>query len=472
MWVLPTYGRPGRCQETLDSIAVGQPTEGVVIVDGDPDPAYQALRLPAGWNLFSLSSNLGVCGVLNWLTRQRPHEPWYGFISDDSIVRTPDWSAPLVRAAGPAGFASSADGWQGERRMHGAVVFGGELLRTIGWWAPPGLRHSFVDDAWEALAKGLGNWTRVPSVMVEHRHAWNGKAERDATYDRAYASIGEDERAWHALGPEIEAAIARAAPLVERHATPQRERMARARTRSVFIAMPIARMPTTQCMNALCMTVVRLAQLGIRAHIEEARGQSNIARARNELAAKFLASDYTDCLFIDDDMGWTPNDVIRLLASPQPLVAGVGAKKRLLPDGDSNKWCCRFLPGDIAQDPMGNIEVEAVGAAFMKISREVFEALISAHPDWKRNGWQDMARDVRAKYFRFFRFDDDHPGEPGEDFDFCWSWRALGGSVWIDPTIRLVHVGEMEFGGDITALFEAEAAAALEQTDEVVAAAA
>ena len=33
-WFLPTYKRPQRCQEALDSIAKGGPSKGVVVVDG------------------------------------------------------------------------------------------------------------------------------------------------------------------------------------------------------------------------------------------------------------------------------------------------------------------------------------------------------------------------------------------------------------------------------------------------------
>src|SRR5579863_2536027 len=167
MWVLPTFGRPGRCQETLDSIGAAFPTKGLVVVDGDPDPAYRTLRTPAGWSIALRPENQGVCAVLNCVLAAYPYEPWYGFISDDSIVATADWSAPLIEAAGRHGFANSADGFRAHLRMHGAVVFGGDLLRAIGWWAPPGLVHCYVDDAWERLGRALGNWRRVPSVLVE-----------------------------------------------------------------------------------------------------------------------------------------------------------------------------------------------------------------------------------------------------------------------------------------------------------------
>jgi hypothetical protein len=226
MWVLPTFGRPARCQEALCSItSAGVSSPGLVVIDGDPDPAYANLRLPPDWRAICLPANLGVCGVFNHVLRAWSDEPWYGFISDDSIVRTMAFDRPLIAAAGRAGFANSADGWQAHQRMHGAIVFGGDLLRALGWWAPPGLIHCFVDDAWEHIGRALGNWVHLPQVMVEHLHPANAKATSDTTYHKAYANFESDRARFEEfVGAELSAAIARAqrAVVEARHAaTPQ-----------------------------------------------------------------------------------------------------------------------------------------------------------------------------------------------------------------------------------------------------------
>jgi hypothetical protein len=234
----------------------------------------------------------------------------------------------------------------------------------------------------------------------------------------------------------------------------QEARLAQARSRSVFIATPIARHPVRQYTVSLAKTFVILQQLGIRAWKQEVIGSSNLPRARNELVAAFMASDYDRMLFIDDDMGWNPNDVVRLLASDKDLIGGVGCKKVMRPDTDPGKWCLRMLSGAIRQDDMGAIEVEAFGTGFMMISRAVFARMAMVHPEWKRKGWPSLPEPARAWYYRFFFFPDDED-ESGEDIEFCREWRRLGGSVWIDPTIRLKHVGEYEYTGDLDALLEA-----------------
>jgi hypothetical protein len=57
---------------------------------------------------------------------------------------------------------------------------------------------------------------------------------------------------------------------------------------------------------------------------------------------------------------------------------------------------------------------------------------------------------ARERYCRFFRFLD-HDGEQNEDYSFCDAWTSLGGSIWVDPTSELIHVGEREFTGRLSA---------------------
>ncbi|HZP88649.1 MAG TPA: hypothetical protein VFB54_17705 [Burkholderiales bacterium] len=218
---------------------------------------------------------------------------------------------------------------------------------------------------------------------------------------------------------------------------------------------PVYRDTAWQYTRSLVDTVLALERYGIHHRAQMVIGNSNLPRARNELAAEFLATDCTDAFLIDSDMEWQPNDVMRLLGSEQPLIGAVGRKRVDVPDTDPAGWCVRFLPGGregLRQDELGAIEVQGVGTGFLKIERRVFEALIDAHPDWKRSGFASMKPEVREKYFKFFRFPESE--EMGEDYSFCEAWRALGGSVWMDPEISIGHAGSHTFKGSISALFE------------------
>jgi hypothetical protein len=234
----------------------------------------------------------------------------------------------------------------------------------------------------------------------------------------------------------------------------EQARLARARSRKVMIATPIARAPAWQYTLALCDTVVMLEQLGMAYGRQFVIGSSNLPRARNELCAYFLASQCTDLLFIDDDMEWKPNDVIRLLASDKPIAAAVGRKRVDKPNTDPAVWCGEPDVGDdglCVQDAMGFVRFRKVGTGFLKIAREAFEALIAVHPEWKSPGHLGLPPNVSGAYHKFFRFADD-ASETGEDFTFCAAWAALGGEIWVDPSIHLGHVGEKVYAGAICEL--------------------
>lgn len=230
---------------------------------------------------------------------------------------------------------------------------------------------------------------------------------------------------------------------------------ARVRSKRVMFLTPVHGNTVWQYTRSLVESCVGMERHGVNHRAQMVIGNSNLPRARNELVAEFLATDATDAIFVDSDMGWKLNDVLRLLASPQAYIGGVGKKRIASDDKNPEGWCCRFLPDGregLLQDDLGAIAVAGVGTGFVKIERQVFERLAAAHPDWKRPGFASQPPEVRACYYKFFRFPEDD--DRGEDYALCDAWRALGGKVWIDPEIRLDHVGAQEFSGDIGALFE------------------
>jgi len=232
------------------------------------------------------------------------------------------------------------------------------------------------------------------------------------------------------------------------------ERLERARQRSVMICTPIARNPVWQYTASLAAALLYLQEAGIRVTFHFVVGNSVVHKARNELAAHFLQSDFTDLLFIDDDMEFAASDILRLLGSDKPIIGGVGRMRVARPNSDPAVWCWRPISdagGNLVTDDMGAIEVRGFGAAFMLINRGVFAKMVGIHPEWKRDGMADWPADLRAHYFEFFPASErDEIGELSEDYGFCHRWRQLGGQVWADPTIRLGHVGSFNYAGSVS----------------------
>lgn len=231
----------------------------------------------------------------------------------------------------------------------------------------------------------------------------------------------------------------------------QRERMERAKSRSVLILTPVARHPVVEYTSSLASTLLLLCDLGIRCSFQFVIGGSVIHRSRNELLAYFLASDFTDCLFIDDDMQWRPQDVVRLLASDKPVIGGVGRKRCPEPNSDPRVWCWRPMveDGKVKQEGMGEVEVLGLGAAFMLINKGVLVDMLEAHPEWKIGSPHDWPDAIKPYHYEVFRPEQHGPTFISEDYVFCNRVREHGERVFVDPTISLGHVGSFNFRGSV-----------------------
>jgi len=210
---------------------------------------------------------------------------------------------------------------------------------------------------------------------------------------------------------------------------------------SVFIATPVARKPSWQYTRSLLNTALELQRRGVEFTHEFVVGCAVAAKARNQLVALFLASKKDSLVFIDDDMGWRTEDFMRLVESDKDVVAGVGRRR-----DQKVSYCYKALKGGRTEG--ANVEVAAVGAAFMKIDRSVFKKIIASDPQCGRMGVvrRNAEHQRLIPYYHIFHSPDDE----GEDYDFCRTWRGLGGSVWVCPDIELSHVGESEFKGRLS----------------------
>ena len=176
-------------------VGCGLSTPGRVIVNGpDQIEAYRNLRLPENWSLIELPENIGICGALNWAFRLYHSEPWYGMACDDELVFTPGFDKILINAAGRWNCAHGDDGWRSSYRLWGFLTIGGDLLRSAGWWALPGLWHWYFDDVWETIAGefGLNAWCQ--NVKTEHNHTDNGKVQMDAIYALGRSRTEQDRQ--------------------------------------------------------------------------------------------------------------------------------------------------------------------------------------------------------------------------------------------------------------------------------------
>lgn len=214
--------------------------------------------------------------------------------------------------------------------------------------------------------------------------------------------------------------------------------------RKLFIALPAYDHKVSIKMAvALAQFAAMAPAHGLQIQVANISGCSVVSRVRNLLANEFLETDFTDLLFIDSDINFDPNDIFRLLAfasGQRDIVAGIATARKKekvyfsMLDVDENK--------NIIMDKMGLVRALRAGTGFMMIRRHVFETLKEAHPEW---AYHD--HNTGKTLHSFFDFKSTPEGYLGEDFLFCDRARQHGYQVWVDPTIKLGHMGVEEFHG-------------------------
>lgn len=185
---------------------------GFLYVDGDPDAKYVNLRVPSNWQVFIRKERGGLGDAMRWFFHHYPALPYYGWLADDLRPRTQGWDVRLKLAAGSGCFACCNDDWmvhtpqtrfliQSGKDMCGALCWGGELVRKVGWWMPPFLKHDQVsaDTAWCVLLSQTGRFRYLDDTVVEHLHWRARKRERDATDMHCARTDGAKQWDWDAL---------------------------------------------------------------------------------------------------------------------------------------------------------------------------------------------------------------------------------------------------------------------------------
>lgn len=234
-----------------------------------------------------------------------------------------------------------------------------------------------------------------------------------------------------------------------------------ARTKGlVAIATPVyGYLMHSMCTRSLMMTITRLRDDGYEAHWLTV-STSSIRQGRNLLAASFLAMpEATHIMWVDADVSFPGDAVSRLVAHDLPMVAGLYPFKRLPPEFAIH--LARDDQGHTRRLPSGAVEATEVPGGFVLVKREVYLALMEAFPERAAlcAPAPEPGRQIMAHAPWSFDFYSEHVDRGllvSEDYAFCRLWRSIGGTVWVDLSIRLTHYGMHGFAGDPMELFAPE----------------
>ena len=222
----------------------------------------------------------------------------------------------------------------------------------------------------------------------------------------------------------------------------------------VFFATPCyGGMVTDRYLTSMLNTQKTLASMGVEFHISTIRNESLVTRARNILTAMFLASSCDVLAFIDADIEWDADSVIRALAHEKDIIAGAYPKKTL-----PIQYALNFKFRDRERQKLivenGLVEVLDASTGFFFIRRSVIEKMIHKFPELRYRSDSNIGADIEQHCYALFDTELDKKDNRylSEDYLFCRRWQEMGGKVWIDMETKLNHCGAHVYEGDVKKL--------------------
>ena len=139
---------------------------------------------------------------------------------------------------------------------------------------------------------------------------------------------------------------------------------------------------------------------------------------------------YDKILWIDSDIIFTPDDVVKMYESDKDIVSGA----YLLSDGTATAYKELFGPGftfEEVKSMTDPVQIHSAGFGFICMKQGIFEK---------------MSRPWFQSVIGTNRYKDENYTFPimGEDISMCHRIGQMGYEIWLDPTVRLIHQKTMK----------------------------
>lgn len=200
--------------------------------------------------------------------------------------------------------------------------------------------------------------------------------------------------------------------------------------------------------EATTMSLFNLGKLLVRNNVPHGlltqANSSLITHGRSKCANFFINNtDHEYLFFLDSDIGFNPEDVLKLLSHNEDLVSGTYPMKTI-----PIRYCVDVLE---PEERKGNLlKVGGNGMGFVMIRRNVFIDIaqkfpyLKYTPSTKDSNYPPTEAEMNNSY-HFFMEEKIGDSFASEDKSFFYRARMIGYTHWLDTTIKLRHVGSHVF---------------------------
>ena len=171
---------------------------------------------------------------------------------------------------------------------------------------------------------------------------------------------------------------------------------------------------------------------------------SMVHQARNYLVSEFMATEYTHLLFVDSDVEFEPDAVLRMLLSNKDIIC----TPYRLKDPDLSRATYNVALKKDAVREGDNIEIIAGPTGLMLIKRGVFTKIIELHPELKiTNPAIKNPGKSHDFYYNFYNFGFEDGYLIGEDVSFCKLAIKSGFKLYANVASVTQHHGSYAWEG-------------------------
>lgn len=224
------------------------------------------------------------------------------------------------------------------------------------------------------------------------------------------------------------------------------------------------------CLQAYSESMLRLqrecSKHGIQMMLDTTENESLVHRARNLAVSRFYQkTQATHFLFVDADIHFDPDSVIRLLRSGHDVAVAAYPKKCIMwdsvdaylkSDGKKGRDLARVASSLVmnfksqqTQVINGFAEVLDGPTGFMMIKRDVFTKMHAHYPELLcTNDHQNKDIEEYTAVFDCM-IDPVSRRYLSEDYAFCRRWQQMGGKIYADVMTVLGHIGNIRFQGTL-----------------------
>lgn len=202
------------------------------------------------------------------------------------------------------------------------------------------------------------------------------------------------------------------------------------KTKKVVFCIPTISKPYQVTLDSLEVSAKLIEAAGWEHAAVYMVGCPYISAARAQMLRKALDAKATVIVFIDHDLSWQPDALLRLIETEGDVVSGTYRFK-----GEPEEYMGAIFPGPdgcpiVRED--GCIKAHSIPAGFLKITRAGVNKFMNAYPDLLYGERCSPAVDIFNHGVHNWTW-------YGEDYSFARRWREKCGDIWLIPDLQIDH---------------------------------